>query len=93
MSFERFMGSYDMLEKASHPAFGDYWRSRSSIDFSEMSTYLGPACSVGEHTESILAGLGYSPEAIDTLLAEGVIGSGRPAATSPLLPAPARTGS
>jgi crotonobetainyl-CoA:carnitine CoA-transferase CaiB-like acyl-CoA transferase len=93
MSFERFMGSYDMLEKASHPAFGDYWRSRSSIDFSEMSTYLGPACSVGEHTESILAGLGYSPEAIDILLAEGVIGSGRPAATSPLLPAPARTGS
>jgi crotonobetainyl-CoA:carnitine CoA-transferase CaiB-like acyl-CoA transferase len=92
-SFESFMGSHNMLEEASHPAFGDYWRSRPSIEFSEMSTNLGPACSVGEHTESILAGLGYSSEAIDGLLAEGVIGSDRPAATSALLPATARAGS
>jgi crotonobetainyl-CoA:carnitine CoA-transferase CaiB-like acyl-CoA transferase len=93
MSFESFLASHDMLEEASHPAFGDYWRSRSSIDFSEMSTCLGPACSVGEHTEWILAGLGYSSEAIDTLLADGVIGSSRPAATAALLPESARTGS
>jgi crotonobetainyl-CoA:carnitine CoA-transferase CaiB-like acyl-CoA transferase len=89
-SFERFMGTYNMLAEASHPAFGDYWRSRSVIDFSEMSTSLGPACSVGEHTESIMAELGYSTEVIDSLQAEGVIGSGRPGGTAPLIPATAK---
>jgi hypothetical protein len=46
-----------------------------------MSTYLGPACGIGEHTERILAELGYSAQAIGDLLAGGVIGSGRATAT------------
>jgi crotonobetainyl-CoA:carnitine CoA-transferase CaiB-like acyl-CoA transferase len=65
-----------MLADASHPAFGDYLRTRSAIQFSEMSSYLGPACSIGEHTESILAELGYSARAINDLRAGGVIGCG-----------------
>jgi crotonobetainyl-CoA:carnitine CoA-transferase CaiB-like acyl-CoA transferase len=75
-TFEGFLGYHGMLADASHPAFGDYLRTRSAIQFSEMSSYLGPACSIGEHTESILAELGYSARAINDLRAGGVIGCG-----------------
>jgi hypothetical protein len=37
-----------------------------------------------------MAELGYSTEVIDSLQAEGVIGSGRPGATAPLIPATAK---
>jgi crotonobetainyl-CoA:carnitine CoA-transferase CaiB-like acyl-CoA transferase len=77
-TFESYLGNQNMLAEASHPAFGDYWRTRASIQFSEMSTYLGPACSTGEHTEPILAELGYSPSAISDLLNENVVGSNEP---------------
>jgi alpha-methylacyl-CoA racemase len=34
----------------------------------------GPGPALGEHTEEVLAGLGYSPEEIETLQAGGAVG-------------------
>jgi crotonobetainyl-CoA:carnitine CoA-transferase CaiB-like acyl-CoA transferase len=34
---------------------------------------VGPACKAGQHTVAILAELGYSPQAIDDLLARRIV--------------------
>jgi crotonobetainyl-CoA:carnitine CoA-transferase CaiB-like acyl-CoA transferase len=75
-TFEDFMRHHGLLEAVSHPAFGDYWRTGPSIEFSDATSGLGPACGLGEHSKAILSELGYSLEAVQTLVVDGVIGSG-----------------
>jgi crotonobetainyl-CoA:carnitine CoA-transferase CaiB-like acyl-CoA transferase len=57
-----------------HPTLGQMRQFGRLVDFSETPTGpFGPAPMMGEHTRQLMVRLGYSTEAIDDLLARGVI--------------------
>jgi crotonobetainyl-CoA:carnitine CoA-transferase CaiB-like acyl-CoA transferase len=62
-----FVGSDDYVD------FGEYWRHGNTVLFSTMSGKTGPPCGIGDHTESIMLGLGYSQEEIGALKRQGVV--------------------
>ena len=56
-----------------HPLFGRIRRHGPIAAFSETAPRLAPSCLRGQHTSSILAELGYTPDAVETLAREGVV--------------------
>jgi len=63
-----------LLIEADHPIYGAYWRPPVKVDFDRMGSRLAPVAASGEHTRALLAEIGYAPEAVEALRAEGVIG-------------------
>ena len=53
-------------------AGGLRWRPAATIEMHGVDE-VGPACKAGQHTVAILTELGYSPEAIDDLLARRIV--------------------
>jgi crotonobetainyl-CoA:carnitine CoA-transferase CaiB-like acyl-CoA transferase len=62
------------LRDVEHPVAGPLREARGATVFSGTPTGVGrPAPALGEHTDEILAELGYDPATIRTLRADGVI--------------------
>jgi crotonobetainyl-CoA:carnitine CoA-transferase CaiB-like acyl-CoA transferase len=70
-----------LVVEVDHPLFGPILRAGPPVGLSETPGRVAPGCLVGQHTESILAELGYAPERIDDLRATGTV-FGRPAESS-----------
>jgi crotonobetainyl-CoA:carnitine CoA-transferase CaiB-like acyl-CoA transferase len=56
-----------------HPVFGPFWRAPVKVDLSDSTPRLAPVCGLGEHSRAILEELGYETDAIDTLVARGLV--------------------
>ena len=56
-----------------HPVIGDYSRLAPMVRFSRTQGVAGPAPMCGEHTDRVLAELGYGDERIRKLRESGVI--------------------
>jgi crotonobetainyl-CoA:carnitine CoA-transferase CaiB-like acyl-CoA transferase len=64
---KEFGWAADLLVEVKHPTFGDHVRLKPLVSFSRSESVAEPGCLLGQHTDSILAELGYSPEAIADL--------------------------
>jgi crotonobetainyl-CoA:carnitine CoA-transferase CaiB-like acyl-CoA transferase len=64
----------NMMSKAEHPAIGGkYWRYAPMLQFSATPGHGGSFCEFDEHTNAILAELGYDEAAVAQLRGSGVI--------------------
>ncbi len=68
-----FAGAADMLVEVEHPTFGEHVRLKPYIGFSRSETVAEPGSLAGQHTDAILAELGYSSEAIADLRERKVV--------------------
>jgi len=67
-------GRYAMARQVDDLNGGRRWRPAATIDMRGVDE-VGPACRAGQHTVAILTELGYSPAAIDDLLARNIVGA------------------
>jgi crotonobetainyl-CoA:carnitine CoA-transferase CaiB-like acyl-CoA transferase len=65
-------GRYALARQVDDLNGGLRWRPAATIEMHGVDE-VGPACKAGQHTVAILAELGYSPEAIDDLLARRIV--------------------
>ncbi len=64
----------DALPVVEHPVAGDYREVPPPVRFAEApASVRRPAPLVGEHTDEVLAGVGYRPAEVDALRAAGVL--------------------
>jgi crotonobetainyl-CoA:carnitine CoA-transferase CaiB-like acyl-CoA transferase len=63
----------DYVTTVSHPTYDDHPRLTPMVRFSRSSTVAGPACLAGQHTESILAEVGYGEDEVAALRDKQVI--------------------
>jgi formyl-CoA transferase len=56
-----------------HPVRGSYWTIGSPIKFSDLKPEVTASPLLGEHSDQVLAELGYSKDQIATFHAVGVI--------------------
>jgi crotonobetainyl-CoA:carnitine CoA-transferase CaiB-like acyl-CoA transferase len=64
----------DIVTPAEHPVVGEYQRLKPLVRFSRSAGVTGPAPLVGQHTDTVLAELGYDAAAIAGLRDENVLG-------------------
>jgi crotonobetainyl-CoA:carnitine CoA-transferase CaiB-like acyl-CoA transferase len=72
-SLPDFLLKEGLLSPRSHPEFGDYWSLPTKVFFSRTPGAVGAAAGIGEHTASVLAELGYTPEDMARLAESGAI--------------------
>lgn len=63
----------EFIVDADHPEFGRHWRHGPVVRYSRSATTCGPGTRVGEHTRSVLVGLGFSEAEIDHLRRSRVV--------------------
>ena len=63
-----------LVVEVEHPALGVHPRLTSLAHLSRSSTVLGRGCLLGEHTDQILAEVGFGPDDIARLHAEKIVG-------------------
>lgn len=63
----------DLVTTARHPILDEIPRLRPLVRFSESATLAGDAALVGQHTHSVLAGMGYTDREIADLAEDAVI--------------------
>jgi crotonobetainyl-CoA:carnitine CoA-transferase CaiB-like acyl-CoA transferase len=56
-----------------HPAFGPFWRAPVKVEMSGSAPRVDPVCGLGQHSCAILEELGYDGDAIDDLVARGLV--------------------
>ncbi len=71
---KEFGAASDLLTEVEHPTFGAHVRLKPFVDFSRSETVAEPGCLQGQHTDQILAELGYDEEAIRGLRERKVVG-------------------
>ncbi len=77
-TFEEFLVGNVPHHPMTHPVFGDYWRRGPVIRFDTCNAApIRGAPSLGEHTEALLAELGYSVDERAALIAAGAVKSGQ----------------
>lgn len=63
-----------MLDTVEHPRLGEFTLIDNPVNFSTLEADIRTAPpELGEHTEAVLEGLGYTPEEIERLRSEGVV--------------------
>jgi crotonobetainyl-CoA:carnitine CoA-transferase CaiB-like acyl-CoA transferase len=72
-TIEQFLVGEQLVHAGEHPGFGTYWQLPPRIRFSDCAMPHGTPTACGEHTQPILAELGYSAAAIAGLVAAGVV--------------------
>jgi crotonobetainyl-CoA:carnitine CoA-transferase CaiB-like acyl-CoA transferase len=70
---KEFGAACDLLVQVEHPTFGDHVRFRPLVDLSRSKTVAEPGSLAGQHTDAILAELGYDDTAIADLRERGVV--------------------
>jgi crotonobetainyl-CoA:carnitine CoA-transferase CaiB-like acyl-CoA transferase len=66
------LAAVGLFERATHPTQGEHVHVRNPVRFSSgIDDRRVPAPRLGEHTVEILTELGYAPDAVDRLLADG----------------------
>jgi crotonobetainyl-CoA:carnitine CoA-transferase CaiB-like acyl-CoA transferase len=68
-----FAGASDLLVDVEHPTFGLHSRPKPFVEFSRSETVAEPGCLLGQHTDRILAELGYEEAAIADLRERKVV--------------------
>ena len=72
--FSELGASLGVVVETTHPTIGDYPRCAPMVSFSRSGGVAGPAPLCGQHTDAVLAELGYARARIDELRAAGVVG-------------------
>ena len=72
-SFDPGLREIGLTVEFDHPTFGPMVRAAPPVTFSETPGRVAPPCARGEHNAAILGELGYSPDQIAGLEAEGVV--------------------
>jgi crotonobetainyl-CoA:carnitine CoA-transferase CaiB-like acyl-CoA transferase len=70
---KEFAGAADLLVQVEHPTFGEHVRLRPYIELSRSATLAEPGVLAGQHTNDILAELGYDAPAIASLRERGIV--------------------
>jgi crotonobetainyl-CoA:carnitine CoA-transferase CaiB-like acyl-CoA transferase len=70
---KEFAGAADLLVQVEHPAFGEHVRLKPYIELSRSETLAEPGVLAGQHTDKILAELGYDVPAITSLRERGIV--------------------
>ena len=72
-SFDPVLRETGLTVEIEHPIFGPMVRAASPVAFSDTPGRVASPCVRGEHNAAILSELGYSPEGVATLEADGVV--------------------
>jgi crotonobetainyl-CoA:carnitine CoA-transferase CaiB-like acyl-CoA transferase len=70
---KEFAGAADLLVQVEHPSFGEHVRLKPYIELSRSETLAEPGVLAGQHTNGILAELGYDMPAIASLRERGIV--------------------
>jgi crotonobetainyl-CoA:carnitine CoA-transferase CaiB-like acyl-CoA transferase len=70
---KEFAGAADLLVQVEHPSFGEHVRLKPYIELSRSETLAEPGVLAGQHTNDILAELGYDGPAITSLRERGIV--------------------
>jgi crotonobetainyl-CoA:carnitine CoA-transferase CaiB-like acyl-CoA transferase len=70
---KEFAGACDLLVQVEHPTFGEHVRLKSYIEMSRSETFAEPGVLAGQHTNDILAEIGYDAPAITSLRERGIV--------------------
>ena len=70
---KEFAGAADLLVQVEHPSFGEHVRLKPYIELSRSETLAEPGVLAGQHTDDILAELGYDAPAIASLRERGIV--------------------
>jgi crotonobetainyl-CoA:carnitine CoA-transferase CaiB-like acyl-CoA transferase len=70
---KEFAGAADLLVQVEHPSFGEHVRLKPYIELSRSETLAEPGVLAGQHTNDILAELGYDAPAIASLRERGIV--------------------
>jgi crotonobetainyl-CoA:carnitine CoA-transferase CaiB-like acyl-CoA transferase len=71
---DSWLAEQGLLRPDAHPAFRDFWRLPSKIDFADEEFQPGPAAALGEHSRALLEEIGYTPQQISELVDAGTLG-------------------
>ncbi len=76
VNLDEHIRAREFIETKEHPLAGTYLSPKPPAAMFGDNLNLAPAPAHGEQTAEILAELGYSDEAIDTLIADGIVQTG-----------------
>ena len=76
VNLDEHIRAREFIETKEHPLAGTYLSPKPPAAMFGDNLNLAPAPAHGEQTTEILAELGYSDEAIDTLIADGIVQTG-----------------
>jgi crotonobetainyl-CoA:carnitine CoA-transferase CaiB-like acyl-CoA transferase len=71
--YDQWLRDAGMTVQVEHPELGTRWRHGPAVTFSESTNVVKAGCRLGQHTESILRELAFTPKQIRALRSEGTV--------------------